>query len=150
MNTLLTAALFITCLKGMGQGAGRYDSCAYGKVNIEVFIPGQIDTIIKCRPAKAIDPALLVNGVELRLEDSNYTILSYNLVFDHDRGLSNIVSTGNTIKPGKTGVVSLGTIAKAYLITIEHIIVAKANACYKIQPVLLYCLGKIPVNLSCD
>jgi len=150
MKTLLTALLFISCLKGMGQGADRYASCAYGKVNIEVCIPGQIDTIIRCRPAKAIDPALLVNDVELRLEDSSYTILSYNLVFDHDNSISEIVSTGSIIKPGQTGGVPFGNIVRAHLITIERIIVAKGKACYKIPPVILYCLGKIPANLSCD
>ncbi|MEO7983464.1 MAG: hypothetical protein ABI688_05210 [Bacteroidota bacterium] len=118
-----------------GQQNAKEDTCILlAEGEIDVFIPGYIDTIqsngLKVR---AIHATTLVNGFELVSTDSLVRIVKFQLTFDDpDGNLYTIPSVGNKIPLDQTGS-PLRKISGATLITIDKIVLRYRKVCYRIK-----------------
>jgi hypothetical protein len=106
--------------------------------DFRAFIPGEKDTVINGLPAKAINPANLVNGFSLRITDSTFQISGFRMTFDHGDSISQLISNGSRIEPRNDSIVSLNRIVKSFLITIEDIYVIKDGRRAKLPAILYY------------
>jgi len=124
----------------IAQHLNNKDTCIkYNIANIQAFIPGYEDSIIAPnKSVMVITPFSLIKGFELQLKDDSYKILRFNLTFDTDCCLTELVSNGNRIEPRNDSIILYNRIIEATLITIDDIFISKNNICYKIPSLIYY------------
>jgi hypothetical protein len=120
------------------QNINPFDTCANYNSSIIAFIPGYRDTLIANNRIRLVNPASLINGFELQLNDSSFKVYRFSLMFDSDSSITQIQYAGNKAMPINDQFGSYNLIINSSVITIDDIVVIKENSCYKISSLLYY------------
>lgn len=124
-------------LNAASQVSQKKDTCTtYLESDIKAYIPGHKDTLLDGKPIAFIDPATLLNGFQLQLRDSGFTVLKFTFTFDGDFFVAETVVEGNKLIPINNSEFSYDKIAEAYFITVEKIKVKKDGKCYILSPLI--------------
>jgi hypothetical protein len=146
MKIFLIILLTSGCVsnKILSQSINSPEKCpTFEKINLKAFIAGQKDTLINNdKVVQFIEPLSLINGFQLQTEDTTYKIIRFHFSFDFEEGITEIVSTGSKIIPRNDSIVAIKKLTEAKLITIDNIIAAKNNFCYRIPSLVYYTFKK--------
>jgi len=127
-----------------GQASFEKDSCLdYKNLSVRILIPGERDTIVNEKKAKAISRALIKNGMEVMLTDTSYNIISYKAEFLIEDPVL-IVSAFNKgsrldLLPPYDGY--LEKLKPGEMFLFGRILINKNNQCF-LAPVSIYFLTK--------
>jgi len=129
---LMTLILFHSEL--FSQKNDSVDTCTLMEGNnINVFIPGYIDTVVNGMNAQAIDTRSLSNGFELSCNDVNVKIISFQLIFGFDQGWTWVTSRKNKIEVDKGDELQYSKILQSPFILIDHIKIEYKGKCYSLR-----------------
>jgi hypothetical protein len=139
--TLIIFIIITAITSGHGQSIKSNDTCAVaGLLNVELAIPGSVDTLQNGFAGKVVNAADLVNGFELNSKDTAVKIIYFQVVFNDDQGTIYVKqSTGNKIADDEKHLFSIAKIKESSIITIENIYVQYKNTCYKAKSQLYLC-----------
>ncbi len=144
MKTLFIISLSIfSFIQGLnGQSGTLNDTCKASVFKeVDLFIPGSIDTIQNDFKVKAIYAADLINGFELRSTDSSIRIVGFTVVFINkiDGALYRKAVKGFKVQDDEKQLFSISKIADADIITIEEVFVQYRNDCYRAKSQIYLC-----------